>query len=312
MNYTIEDINFKSSNNIHTIRGKIYVPNDKENIKGIIQIVHGMCEYFDRYIDFTQYLLQNNYIVCGHDHLGHGYSVNSKADYGYFADKLGYKCLIKDVWKMTALVKEKYPQYKYIVLGHSMGSFITRCYMYEYGNQVDGIILSGTIGPIKLINTIIKLTDGYIKLKGPRYKSKNIMKLAFRVSKINIKHSINKYDWVSRNVEVTKKYKKDKMGNFLFTASGYKDLFKLIQQANSIMNIKRIRRDLPIYFLSGDKDPLGENGKGVQKAYDTLRKYNSNVILKIYTNGRHEMLNEINCNKVYIDILNWIDEKVLQ
>ncbi len=308
MNYVIEDVDFLSSNSINTIKGKIYIPNNTDDIRGIIQIVHGMCEYFDRYKNFVEFLLENKYIVCGHDNLGHGYSVNSKDDYGYFADRLGYKCLIKDTYKLTKIVKDKFPEYKYIILGHSMGSFIVRCYMYDYQNELDGVILSGTIGPVKLIKTITKLTDLIIEKKGLRYRSKNIMKLAFRLSRINIKHSINKYDWVSRDVEVTKKYNKDKMGNFLFTASGYKDLFKLIEYSNNMSYIKNVRKDLPIYIFSGEKDPVGGNTKGVEKVYESFKRYNCNVVLKIYPNGRHEMLNEINCNRVYVDILEWLNK----
>lgn len=307
MDYSVENISYKSSNKVNTIKGKVYVPNKNQNIKGIVQIVHGMCEYFDRYKTFIEYLVQRGYIVCGHDNLGHGYSVNSKDDYGYFADKLGYKCLIKDTWNLTKIVKNQFPQYKYIILGHSMGSFITRSYMYDYGYYVDGVILSGTMGPIKGIDLIIKMIDQYILIKGPRYRSKNIIKVAFRLSKVNIKHTMNKYSWVSRNVEVTEKYKKDKLGNFLFTASGYRDLLKLIKQANNKISIKKMDKSLPIFIFSGDKDLVGKNGKGVQEVYDILKANDCNVTLKLYPNGRHEMLNEINNNKVYSDIIQWIE-----
>lgn len=310
MNYTIEEISFLSSNKINTVKGKIYIPNNLEEVKGVVQIVHGMCEYFERYTNFIEFLLNNNYIVCGHDNIGHGHSVNTKDDYGYFADKLGYKCLIKDTYKLTEIVKEKFPKYKYIILGHSMGSFIVRCYMYDYQDNIDAVILSGTIGPIRFINTIIKMIDRIIDVKGARYKSKNIMKLAYRFSNVNIKHSINKFAWVSRDVRVIKKYNKDKMGNFLFTASGYKDLLKLIQYANNTTYIKKINKKLPIYIFSGEKDPIGGNTKGVTKVYDTFKKYKCNATLKIYPNGRHEMLNEINYNRVYADILAWMRNNI--
>ena len=310
MNYTVEEICYQSSNNINEIKAKVYLPNDLDNVKGIVQVVHGMYEYFDRYKTFIEYLLSNNYIVCGHDHLGHGNSVRDKEDLGYFADKLGYKCLVKDTWHLTRIMKQRFPKCKYAILGHSMGSFVTRCYMYDYSNDVDAVLLSGTIGPIKHINLAIKILNKYILIKGSKYRSKKIMKVAFSILKVNIRHALNKYSWITRDVNITEEYTKDKKGHFLFTASAYRDLLKLIEQANNISNIKKLNKQLPIYIFSGDKDAIGNNGKGVKEVYDILKKNKCNVTLKLYPNGRHEMLNEINHNKVYEDILKWLDNNM--
>ncbi|MDD4066888.1 MAG: alpha/beta hydrolase [Clostridia bacterium] len=307
MEYMVEDVSYLSSNQINYIKGKIYIPKT-DNIKGIIQVVHGMSEYFGRYIKFVEYMIDQGYIVCGHDHLGHGTTVTNPEDYGYFANKYGYNCLIRDTYFLTKIVKEKYPNLKYTILGHSMGSFITRCYMYTYGNDVDNVIISGTMGPIKVIDAGILLTEGIIKRKGERYRSKKIMKLAFKALNIKIKFSRTQYDWVSRDIYIDKAYSNDKFGNIIFTASGFRDLFKLVKFANYKMSIQRMRKDLPIFIISGDKDPIGNYGKGVTKVYEVLKEAGCNAKIKLYKNGRHEMLNEINADRVYKDILSWIEE----
>ena len=176
-----KEIQFKSTNGINTVKGMIYLPDKIQDAKGIVQISHGMCEYIQRYEKFANFLTDNNFIVCGHSHIGHGQSVNNENEYGFFADKFGYKCLIKDVYKLTCLIKEKYPNLPYFVLGHSMGSFIIRCYLADYGNQIDGAIISGTGGPNQFIDLGIKFTNMIIKQKGNMYRSDFITDEAMKI-----------------------------------------------------------------------------------------------------------------------------------
>ncbi len=307
-------IEFKSSNNINTIKGMMYLPDKVKEAKGIVQISHGMCEYIERYERFAKFLTDKGYIVCGHSHIGHGQSVNNEEEYGFFAEKFGYKCLIKDVYKLTCLMKEKYPNLPYFVLGHSMGSFIIRCYISDYGDKIDGVIISGTGGPNQFIDLGIKFTNMIIKAKGNMYRSDFVtdeaMKIVFNKE---IKHSFSKFDWFTRDVKVIEEAKKDKLLDFSFTICGYRDLFNLIKYSNNEKTIEKIPKDLPIFIFSGDKDPVGENGVGVEKVYNNLIEHGcTNVIMKLYKNGRHEMLNEINYEKVYDNILKWIENKGLE
>ncbi len=314
MKYDIETISYKSSNLINNVDARIFKPKDIKNIKGIVQISHGMCEYIDMYEGFAKFLNDNGYIVCGNSHIGHGKSVNSEKEYGFFADRFGYRCLIKDVYSLTCIMKEKYPDVPYVLLGHSMGSFIARCYIQQYGNEIDGVMLSGTIGPNPLIEAGIKGCNLVIKDKGKMYRSEvltdSMLKLVFNSK---IKHSLTKYDWISRDVNIINKHNNDSMTDFVFTASGYKDLFNLVKYSNKLEYLQKIPKKLPIYIFSGDKDPVGDNGVGVNKVYENLLKVGcKDVNMKLYKNGRHEMLNEINNDKVYKDILNWMEHKVIK
>ncbi|MBE5822033.1 MAG: alpha/beta hydrolase [Clostridiales bacterium] len=312
VNVNTEDIIFNSSNHMTLIKGKIFVPQVK-NIKGIIQISHGMCEHIDRYEPFIKMLNSNGFIVGIHNHLGHGSSIISDEHKGYFADRFGYKCLIKDLYSMTKIIKEKFPNVPLILFGHSMGSFITRNYLSEYGKEIDGVILSGTMGPNPFVDVGIKLCNVLIKQKGPLYRSEKLTDMGLElVFNHSIKHNTTKFDWLSRDINEVKRYNADEITDFTFTVSAYKDLLNLIKYANSEKVIQNIPKKLPIFIMSGDKDPVGNNGEGVEKVYtDMINAGLKNVNMKLYKNGRHEMINEINQEKVYKDILNWIKNKVL-
>jgi alpha-beta hydrolase superfamily lysophospholipase len=267
-----------------------------------------MCEYIDRYDNFAKFLADNGYVVCGHSHIGHGKSVNSKENYGYFACKDGYKFLIEDLYQMTQIVKKRFPKIPCYLIGHSMGSFIARCYAAKYGNKIRGLLLSGTCGPRIMVDTGLQIADIVIKRKGEKYRSRFINKVAIDIFNTNFKPCKTRLDWTSRDERIVSQHCKDKLSSFIFTASGFKDLFYLVKYCNDIRWISRIPTDLPIYIFSGDKDPVGENGEGVYRVYNMLKLAGiRDVTLKIYKDGRHEMLNEKNKEEVFNDVLDWLE-----
>lgn len=302
----INNLEFKSTNGIDTIKAIVYAP--QENPKGIIQICHGMCEHIERYDDFARFLCQNGYIVCGHDHLGHGKTAPNDNALGFFADNNGWRILVDDTYKLTRIIKKIYPTMPIFLLGHSMGSFISRLCVSYYTYSVNGLILSGTGGPIPAIKGAIMFADAQIKLKGKMYRSAIIDKMAFGDFNKNYQSVKTQKDWISRDNDIVNKYINDPKCSFLFTASAFKDLFTLIANANSTATYERTAKSLPIYMFSGDDDPVGNYGKGVTKVYENYKKFKAKDIeLKLYPKGRHEMLNEINRNEVYSDILNWLE-----
>ena len=165
MEYKVYEFYFKSSNGSANIYAKILTPIDSRKIKGIVQFSHGMCEYFDKYIEFYKFMLENGYVVCGHDHIGHGLSIKNESDKGFFAEKDGYKYLIEDLKKMTDLVRKRFPYEPIFMLGHSMGSLIARNYVAKYGENLKGLLLCGTVGPQSLIDSAINLSNIIIKRK---------------------------------------------------------------------------------------------------------------------------------------------------
>lgn len=307
MKINTEKISFKSSNNINIVRGKIMTPTC-EDIKGIVQISHGMCEYIDRYDEFAKYLLEQGYIVAGHDHIGHGDSVNTETDRGFFAKKEGYKYLVKDLYYMTQIIKKRYPNLPYFMLGHSMGSFISRCFITKYGEIIDGIILLGTMGPQWVVDAGIQLADRLIQKKGEMYKSKKLDQLCFEFANINFEPVTTKYDWTCRDKNVVQKHILDKKMSFVFSVSAFKDLFYLVKNCNDEKIIKNTPKTLPMLIMSGSMDPVGEDGTGVGKVYELYKKIGvKDITFKLYKDCRHELLNELNKIDIYNDIKDWIE-----
>lgn len=303
-----EKVLFDSANGIYKVHGKIMKPLTNE-IKGIVQISHGMCEYIDKYDEFAKFLLNKGFVVAGHDHIGHGNSVNVEDDYGFFGSKDGYKSMIEDLRSMNKIVSEKYPGKPIYLLGHSMGSLIARCYSAKFGNELSGLILCGTVGPQPLVKAGIKFADLLANQKGERYRSKMLYNIALDYANIKLLPVKTRYDWVSSDEEEIQRHIKDERSKFMFTVKGFSDLFHLVSLANSSMVIKTIPKDLKIIFMSGEDDPVGENGNGVKRAFELYKEIGlSNVEMKLYPKKRHELLKEKNKEEVFNDIYNWIQK----
>lgn len=306
LNFEAEEFSFVSANNLNNVYCKIIKP---KNIKpkGIVQISHGMCEYFDRYEEFTKYLLENGFIVCGNDDIGHGNSINSENDRGYFSKKDGYKYLIEDTKTLNNIVRDKFNNLPIFLFGHSMGSLVLRCYIAKYGDSIDGAILCGTVGPQPLATAGIKLANIMAKSKGDHYKSQKLYNLALDFANIKFFPVSTRFDWTCSDEEEVKKHVTDEKRNFLFTVSAFSDVFRLVNLSNSNRVIKTIPKNLPLFLISGELDPIGENGIGVKKVFKLYKEQGiKNVTIKLYPKARHELVNEKIKEEVYEDILNWI------
>ncbi len=308
LNYEVEEFCFTSSNKVNTIHGKIIKPvGDK--FRGVFQISHGMCEYFDKYKIFIEYMTKNGFIVCGNDHIGHGNSINDEQDMGYFLERDGYKFLIKDVRLVYEMVHERYPDLPYYFFGHSMGSLILRCYVAKFGSSLDGLILCGTVGPQVLAEAGIKLANAIAKAKGDHYRSRKLYDLSLNFANVKFIPAKTRFDWITSDENEIKRRMSDKKSDFIFTVSGFSDLFHLVSLANSPRVAKTIPKDLPIFIISGALDPIGENGKGVSKVVKLYRSVGlTNIRYKLYPMLRHELWNEVRKDEVYNDIIKWIEE----
>ena len=308
MNCQVDEFFFDSSNGVNKIHAKIFVPNNIDDIKGIIQYSHGMCEYIEKYEEFIEFLTSNGYVFCGNDHLGHGRSIENVSMRGFFAEKDGYKFLVEDLHSMNKIVKEKFPGKYVFMLGHSMGSFIARCYAAKYGDEIDGLLLCGTMGPQWMIDGGIQLADTIMQKKGPMYRSKKLDKLSFEFANANFEPVKTRYDWTCSNEEAVQRRANDEKSKFIFTVAGFKDLFTLIKKCNDEKVIRNTPKGLPIFIFSGSMDPVGDEGNGVKKVEQLYKKINvKEVDFKLYEGKRHEMLNETNRKEVYKDILDWIE-----
>ncbi len=303
------EFSFKSNNEINTARGVKIVPADG-SCKAILHISHGMVEHYERYDDFMTFMAENGFAVYMHDHIGHKHSVDSDDQLGYFAKEEGYKCILNDLHHTAVMAKADYPGKKYFLLGHSMGSFYARVFASQYTDIVDGVLISGTGGPNKAAAMGGKLVRLLIKLKGDRHRSEFVNNMAFGEYLKKIENPRTKKDWITRDEAIVDKYVADKYTQFIFTLSGFRDLMDIIGLSNDDTTFKNTPDKLPIYIFSGSMDPVGDYGIGIMNVVDGYKSAGcTDVQVKIYDGGRHEMLNELNRREVYSDVLNWLCEK---
>lgn len=305
-----KEISYMSKDEKTIIRGVLYLPDQEP--KGIIQIVHGMIEHIGRYEEFAKYLASKGFIVAGHDHLGHGRSVITKDKWGYFAKKDPAKTLIRDIHQLRINVEKRYPDLPYIIISHSMGSYLTRYYLTIYGKGLAGTIILGT-GFVEPALTYfgIGLTHVLALIRGWQDRSKLVKALLYNSSykEFDMYGKNPDKHWLTKDAEYVKKAISDPACRFDFTLNGYLGLFQAVAYSCRKKNIARIPKEIPLLILSGDNDPVGDLGKGVIRFYNLCQKTgHRNVKMKLYENDRHEILNETDKDVVYQDIMNWIEE----
>lgn len=299
---------FKSSNGVSSITYYILAPEDVE-IRGIVQISHGMCEYFSRYTVFAKYLCSLGFIVCGNDHLGHGASVSRETELGFFAAKNGWSCLIDDMKKLTDIIRNRYPDLPFYLFGHSMGSLLTRLYLPLYGNGIDGCTICGTVGPVPFAKTGVRLADSVVHTKGMTYRSAFLSKMTFNNFNRKISQPSSMFAWLSRDSDIVELFQSDHKCNFVFTATGFRDLFTLVAKANHVRCFRTTPHDIPLLIIAGDKDPVGGYGDGVRTVARMYRAAGQkDVDLIFYKDSRHEILNELNQLDVFGDISRWLEK----
>ena len=301
---------YESSTKVNTIRAIIIRPSSAP--RAVIQIAHGVADHIDRYKDFMAFLANKGFVVVGNDHLGHGHTIRHPIEQGFFAYKNGWNHVVEDMVTLRKITEEQYPDLPYIFFGHSMGSFLVRTYLIKHPDNYHAAIISGTGHmPTAMINSGYALASGIAKARGARYVSKLIDSIAFGAYNKAFKPARTSFDWISRDEAQVDKYVSDPYCGFIATASLFADMMSGLKFITDEENIALMNKSKPIYFMSGDMDPVGENGKGVARAYEAFCKAGiRDVYMKLYPGGRHEMLNEINKDEVYNDIYNWIESKI--
>ncbi len=306
MNYDFLEVTYPSKDGKHTVFAEIYSPKDKD-AKGIIQLAHGMADHVARYEELADFLTGEGYIFAGHHHLGHGKTAGSPEDLGFFADKGGVDLVIEDMHAFNLLLREKYPALPIVVMGHSMGSFITRLYVERHSEGLSGAIIHGTGGKNPLIPLGKLITKIMIKIKGSRHRSKFITGLAFGSYNSKFPDSEGPSAWLTRELDLVYNQKNPEYSNFLFTLAGYRDLFEMLALCNRNDWFKNYPKDLPTLVISGDMDPVGNYGKGVIEVHAKLRNSGlTDLSLKMYEGARHELFKETNRYEVFDDMLAWI------
>lgn len=300
---------FPSTSGFCDIFAQSFIP-DNGNVKAVIQISHGMTEHSDRYIPFAEKLCEAGYAVFTNDHLGHGRSVKDDSMLGFFGSEKGYMNIVNDCKKLTEIAKAEYPDVPYFFFGHSMGSFIARCYTKYYGDEIDAAVYCGTSGPNPGAGIGVSVANLIIKAKGEMHRSKFINSVAFGTyNKKTTKKT--EFDWLTKDEKIVQEYIADKYCGFLFTAAGFKDLFSVLSEVNANDWYNSFNKNLPVLLIAGEDDPVGAYGKGVTAVYDKLVETgHTDVALKLYPTDRHEILNETDRNEVMYYLVSWFDSKL--
>jgi alpha-beta hydrolase superfamily lysophospholipase len=277
--------------------------------RAIVQIAHGMAEHIQRYNSFARELILQNIFVFGNDHRGHGKTGVQNNSPGYLADVDGFEKVVDDINLLTTIIKEENPEVPVFLLGHSMGSFLARRFIQLYGDKLTGVILSGTGGDPGLLGKIGRMVAAReMKKRGAKTPSHLLNNLTFGSYNKGFTPNRTEFDWLSRDEAEVDKYIADPFCGEVFTSGFFHDLLEGIEIINKPGNIKSIPLDLPIYLISGSKDPVGGNTKGVLQTYQAYKKAGiKDVNYKIYENARHEILNEINKDEVIADMIKWIN-----
>ncbi len=307
---TFKDFYFNSGTGKNKIHARMCVPDAEP--RAIVQIIHGIAEYIDRYDEFMSFLADNGIIAVGTDHLGHGKSIESEEQTGFFAYDNGWDYAVRDEEVLRLAMHENYPELPIIVFGHSMGSFMARTLLIRYPDAFNAAIISGTGNQgAALVNGGLFMGNLVTGLKGAHHYSKFLNNLAFGSYNKIYDNPKTEYDWLSRDEANVQKYIDDPLCGFIPSCSLFRDMMTGVKFITNKKNLTAMNKDMPVYFMSGDMDPVGECGKGVQKAYNNfLEAGMKDVSIKLYPGGRHEMLNEINKDEVYTDILAWLGSKI--
>lgn len=308
-----EQMNFLSKDGKTTIHAVKWIP-ESGSYKAILQITHGMIEYIERYKPFAEYLNEQGFLVVGHDHLGHGASVTTEEDWGFFEEKNPSDTLVEDMHQLRTIIQGENPGVPYYMLGHSMGSYMLRKYLCIHPEGVSGAVIMGTgcmpDGTMKLGLLCCKVIGAF---RGQHHRSRFLQSLSY--SKPYKKYDLYGKDygnsWLSKNVENVKQYYADPRCTFLFTVNGYRGLMEAVLYDNQMEHVKNVPKELPMFFVSGADDPVGDLGEGVKKVYALYKEAGLlDITYKLYENDRHEILNETDRDQVYADIAAWLNVRV--
>ena len=304
-----KEFNYPSRDGVTQIHGIMWMPEGE--VKAVLQICHGMVEYIDRYDEFARFLAEQGYCVVGHDHLGHGKSIQSEEYYGHFHETKGNQYVIGDIHRLRQMAMKKYPEVPYFMLGHSMGSYLLRQYLTMYGNGLAGAIIMGTgyMGPV-ILGAGKCVCRAIAAVKGWKYRSALINNIGFGGFNRKFEPCDSPNTWVTSDEAIRSKYENDPLCGFTFTVNGYYQMFTGMQVLTKRKNMEKVPKDLPVFFVSGEDDPVGNFGKSVRKI---CRKYidsgMKDVSIKLYPGDRHEILNETDRQQVYEDLYRWMEKK---
>ncbi|MCI8332434.1 MAG: alpha/beta hydrolase [Clostridiales bacterium] len=303
-----EEIKIQSEQDGLMLGVSIRIP---EQPTGILQLVHGMAEHRERYFEVMDFFAGQGYVVIMHDHRGHGESVRSQRDYGFFY-KNGASAMVEDTHQITLYVKQRFPGLAVVLLGHSMGSMVVRCYVRKYDDAIDGLIVCGSPSKNRMAGMGLALVKGMIKAKGAWHRSALIQKMAVGSLGRRFENEASENAWICSNAQVVQKYDQDPRCGFVFTLNGFAALFELMMTTYQPNGWVMHNPSLPILFIAGEDDPCIVSQTAFIKAVRFMRERGYTACeSKLYPGMRHEILNETQKQIVFQDIASWMQTNSL-
>ena len=281
------------------------------DVKAVLQIVHGIAEFVERYDEFAKFLNAHGIAVVAEDHMGHGQSINGEGIQGYFHG--GWFTAIDDTYQLLQDTKAEFPDVPYFLFGHSMGSFFARTILCRYpGSGIAAAVICGSAWQHAFaLPALIKVIDGICKKNGETKPNETLQNMVFGGYNKKVEHPRTPYDWLSRDAKIVDAYVEHPLCGFTASAGLLREMMKGIHYIEQPKNLAAMKKDLPVFFIAGKDDPVGSYGKGIEKCMAEFRKAGmTDVSCRIYPLCRHEILNEINREEIFEDVLKWIESKV--
>jgi len=279
--------------------------------KAVLQLVHGIAEFVERYDTFANYLTEQGFVVVAEDHMGHGQSINGDGIQGYFHG--GWFNAVADTYHLLSETRKEYPELPYILFGHSMGSFMARTILCKYPDSgISAAVICGTAWqPAFALPVLIKVIEAMNKKNGETAPNQKLNDMVFGSYNKKVEHKRTTHDWLTRDDAIVDAYIDHPLCGFIPSGGLLRDMMTGIYYIEQKENLANMRKDLPVFFIAGVEDPVGSYGKGVQQAADAFRKAGmTDVQLKLYPQCRHEILNELNKEEVFADVTAWIADKI--
>lgn len=283
----------------------------EESPKAVVQIVHGIAEFIERYDEFAAYLNGLGFLVVAEDHMGHGQSVGENGIQGYFHG--GWFTAVEDTMTLLRETQAAYPDIPYVLFGHSMGSFMARTILCKYPDSgISAAVICGTgWQPAALLPPVTRFIEAVCRKDGEDKPSAFLENLVFGSYNKRVEHPRTAYDWLSRDAKIVDAYIAHPMCGFTPTAGLLREMMKGLTYIEKPAHLEAMKKDLPVFFVAGGDDPVGSYGKGVRHTVSEFKKAGmTDVSCRIYPLCRHEILNEINRQEIFEDIGGWILQKV--
>lgn len=297
---------FPSSSGLCNVHYYIYSP---EKPRAVLMFSHGMCDHIERYEEFAEFLCKNDIAFVGNDHIGHGNSVSDENMRGFFGQERGYINMVRDLHRMKLIINKRFADIPHFLMGHSMGSFLARIYLSKYRDRWSGAIIMGTAGGLTGAVPYRKLLDLIERDRGDYYRPKLGSAILMMFNR-RIDDRRTPADWLSRDDKNVDKFIADPKCNFLFTIAGFRDMLNALLCSNSKAVIENTPTNIPLLFLSGSMDPIGQYGKGVHIAVMKYANHGCDVNIRIYRDARHELIFELNRDEVMRDIYSFLVKRI--